>query len=182
MTARDSDLQQQLDDVVIRRATRQDLDGLEWEGQYSHYRRVFRANFDDMQRGQRMLWVAEAGGKLVGQVFVQLLSADSNYADGARRAYLYAFRVRPEWQGFGLGTRIMERAEADLIDRGFRVAVIAAGRDNPRARALYERLGYRVFADDPGEWSYVDDQGRTIQAAEPAWLMEKHLVAGQARR
>lgn len=175
MTAQTQDTGHRTDRVVIRRLAWRDLDALEWDGQYTHFRRVFRANYEDMQRGQRMMWVAEVDGRLVGQVFVQMLSADPNYADGARRAYLYAFRVRPGWQGQGLGTRLMDAAEADLIERGFRVAVIAAGRDNPRARTLYERLGYRVFADDPGEWSYVDDRGQTVHAAEPAWLMQKML-------
>ncbi len=169
------------DHVIVRPVLWRDLPALEWEGEYQHYRRVFRANYDDMLRGQRMMWVAEAEDRLVGQVFVQMLSADPNYADGARRAYLYAFRVRPDWQGRGLGTRLMATAEEDLFKRGFRVAVIAAGRDNLRARSLYERLGYRVFADDPGEWSYVDDRGRTVHASEPAWLMQKMLTTGSGR-
>jgi ribosomal protein S18 acetylase RimI-like enzyme len=180
MTATAQDLPIRSEDISIRPLEARDLDGLEWDGQFRHYRRVFRANYDDMLRGQRMLWVAEASGQLVGQVFVQLLSADPDFADGARRAYLYAFRVRPNWQGHGIGTRLMERAEEDLAQRGFRVAVIAAGRENPRARALYERLGYRVFADDPGEWTYIDDVGRTVRAVEPAWLMQKMLNAPSA--
>lgn len=177
MTATEQDSDVRSRDLRIRPVEARDLAALEWDGQYRHYRRVFKANFDDMQRGQRMLWVAESDGALIGQVFVQLLSSDPDYADGARRAYLYAFRVRPEWQGHGIGTRLMEHAEADLVERGFRVAVIAAGRDNPRAKSLYERLGYRVFAEDPGEWSYVDDQGKTVRASEPAWLMQKVLAS-----
>lgn len=182
MTATEQDTHVRSRDFIIRPVEERDLAALEWDGQYRHYRRVFKANYDDMQRGQRMLWVAEFDGVLVGQVFVQLLSSDPDYADGARRAYLYAFRVRPEQQGQGLGTRLMERAEADLVERGFRVAVIAAGRDNPRAKSLYERLGYRVFAEDPGEWSYVDDQGKTVRASEPAWLMRKVLASSHASR
>ncbi|HRF50426.1 MAG TPA: GNAT family N-acetyltransferase [Anaerolineales bacterium] len=177
MTAQPSAAEVDRSAVRIRPVVAQDLPALEWEGQYRHYRRVFQANFDDMRRGQRMMWVAESEGRLVGQVFVQLLSADPNFADGVRRAYLYAFRVRPGWQGQGLGTRLMAAAEEDLVARGFRLAVIAAGRDNLRARTLYERLGYRVFAEDPGDWTYTDDQGQLIRAAEPAWLMQKPLPA-----
>lgn len=166
-----------VDQVVIRPLREEDLPGLEWDGVYAKYRKVFRQFFNDAERGQRVLLVAVAGNELVGQVFIQLTSSETRYADGAVRGYLYALRVRPHWQGQGLGTRLIAAAEAALLALGFGVAVIAAGRDNPRAYQLYQRLGYHTFADDPGVWYFTDVNGHRQTMEEPCWVMEKNLRA-----
>jgi ribosomal protein S18 acetylase RimI-like enzyme len=152
-----------------------DLPALEWDGEFRHYRAVFRANFEDMQRGQRLMLVAIHSSALVGQVFVQLDSADRQYADGRQRGYLYALRVRPAWRGQGIGRQLVATAEAHLLRRGYTTAVIAVAKANERARRLYLQIGYRVFAEDPGIWVFTDADGREQRVEEPAWLMEKWL-------
>lgn len=169
-----------IDQVVIRPLREADLPALEWDGVYEKYRKVFRQSFVDAERGQRILLVAVAGAEIVGQVFIQLSSSETRYADGAVRGYLYALRVRPAWQGQGLGTRLLAAAEEALLALGFGVAVIAAGKDNPRAFQLYQRLGYRTFDEDPGVWYFTDVNGERQTMEEPCWIMEKHL-RGEAR-
>ncbi|MEP7359078.1 MAG: GNAT family N-acetyltransferase [Anaerolineales bacterium] len=162
--------------VVIRSLREGELPALEWDGQYTHFRRVFQQTYDDMVRGQRLMLVAVAGPAMVGQVFVQLSSTEARYADGYSRGYIYSLRVRPEWQSRGIGTRLMQAAENGLQARGFRTAVIAAGKDNPGARRLYERLGYKTFADDPGVWYFQDVNGAQQSVVEPCWVMQKDLA------
>jgi ribosomal protein S18 acetylase RimI-like enzyme len=163
--------------VVIRPVRENELEALEWDGLYTKYRRIYNQTYNDVVRGQRMMLVAAAGKLLVGQVFVQLSSSESRFADGFSRAYLYSLRVRPDWQGQGLGTRLITAAEEALLARGFTSAVIAAGKENPGARRLYERLGYRAFAEDPGVWNFVDANGTRQTVQEPCWVMEKNLEA-----
>ena len=123
-----------------------------------------------------MLWVAELPGVgVIGQLFVQLKSRRPELADGAGRAYIYAFRVRPAYRHHGLGTHMLQIVEADLRERGFRRVTLNVGRHNLQARRLYERLGYRVVAAEPGRWTYVDHRGRVRCVHEPAWRMEKVL-------
>jgi ribosomal protein S18 acetylase RimI-like enzyme len=165
----------QVDGVYIRPIREAELPALEWEGAYARYRRVFRQTYEDVVRGQRVMLVAVAGGRLVGQIFIQLSSTETRYADGYSRAYLYSLRVRPDWQGQGLGTRLITAAEEALLARGFTSAVIAAGKDNPRAQRLYQRLGYQTFADDPGVWYFQDVNGVQQSVEEPCWVMEKRL-------
>jgi len=164
-----------LDSMVIRPVRAEDLPALEWDGVYTRYRQVFRETFEDAQRGHRVMLVAVAAGEVVGQVFVQLNSSEQQFADGATRGYLYALRVRPVWQGQGVGARLIAAAEAALREHGFTTAVIAAAKENAGALRLYERLGYRVFAEDPGRWSFVDANGKEQSVAEACWVMEKHL-------
>lgn len=157
-------------DVVIRNATDLDLPAMEWEGEYRRYRRLYRIAMDEAKAGRRIVLVAEVAGRIIGQVIAQLNRADS---DGT--GYLYAFRVRPEWRNRGIGTRLIVEAENALLSIGFRRTLIAVARDNPGARRLYERMGYSLFAEDAGEWSFIDDRGRLQHVVEPSWLMEKSL-------
>jgi ribosomal protein S18 acetylase RimI-like enzyme len=158
-------------DVVIRTGNEHDLPGMEWEGEYRRYRRLYKMAMDESRAGRRFVLVAEVAGRIIGQIIVQL-----NRADSAGTGYLYAFRVRPEWRNRGIGTRLIREAETALVQLGFRRTLIAVARDNPRARQLYERLGYSLFAEDAGEWSFVDHRGKLQNVIEPSWLLEKALV------
>jgi len=161
--------------LVIRRANERDLPELEWEGRYQHFRRLYRHALAEANRGRRVLLVADVEGRIVGQVFVQLTSARAELADGSHSGYLYAFRVRPEFRNQGIGTQLLLEAEAVLRGQGFERAVIAVARDNHRAMRLYQSLGYSEFAQDPGEWSYVDHEGKMRFVSEPAFMLEKRL-------
>ena len=157
-------------DIVIRNAKDQDLKAMEWEGEYRRYRRLYKMALDEAKLGRRIVLVAEAGGQLIGQILIQLNRADS---DGT--GYLYAFRVRAAWRNRGIGSRLIQEAEACLVRMGYGRAMIAVAKDNPPARRLYERMGYNHYAEDPGEWSFTDDIGRLQHIVEPSWLMERLL-------
>lgn len=161
--------------VIIREARESDLRALEWEGRYQHYRRLYRRALAEAKKGRRVLLVAEAEDRVVGQIFVQLASSRAEYADGDRSGYLYSFRVRPEFRNQGIGTQLLEAAEQELAQRGFSRAVIAVAKDNAAALRLYEGRGYTVFSEDPGRWSYVDHEGELRRVSEPAFVLEKQL-------
>jgi ribosomal protein S18 acetylase RimI-like enzyme len=162
----------------IRPLAEADLPALEWDGEYTKFRCMFRQTFDEMKMGVRLplVLVKKTGREIIGQVFLQWSSGDPRLADGTRRGYLYALRVKPDYQGRGLGTRLIRTAEMALLHGGMRIASIGVGKDNPRAKALYERLGYKIIAEDPGRWTYLDPDGRLQEVEEPAWLMEKILI------
>lgn len=161
--------------VVFRRAEQTDLPKLEWYGEYTHFRRVFQKAFEDQKAGRRLMLLADVNGWPVGQVFIQLESADDFYTDGLKRGYLYSLRVMDVFQRQGIGTALLREAESILIERGYHSVSIAAAKDNPGARRLYERMGFRVFTEDAGRWHYVDHEGRTRQVIEPCWVLEKDL-------
>jgi ribosomal protein S18 acetylase RimI-like enzyme len=79
------------------------------------------------------------------------------------------------FQRRGLGTALIREAEQYLIERNYDSVSIAAAKDNPDARRLYERLGYRVYTEDSGRWSYTDHEGRTRHVYEPCYMLEKYL-------
>ena len=166
-----------IEQIIIRHPTQADLLALEWNGMYTHFRRLYQEIYDSSLRGEAILWILElpeAG--VIGQLFVQLISSRKELADGSQRAYIYAFRIQPDYRGYGLGGRLLSAVENDLRERNFRIAVLNVARDNEAARLFYHRRGYEVVAAEPGQWSYLDNLGRRCWVDEPAWRMEKMLT------
>jgi len=161
-------------DVVIRPAGLPDLEALEWFGQYAHYRRLFRETWHDQQRGLRLMLVADFNRFPVGQIFLQLQSSRPT-PDQTTRIYYYALRVLDPFQRFGIGTALLQAAEDFAVRQHYGWATIAAGKDNPAARQMYERRGYTVCGEEEGDWSYLDQHGRTRYVHEPCWVLEKSL-------
>ena len=166
-----------LDTLVVRNLKRADLPVLEWDGEYTHFRRLYKEAYQRCIEGDSVLWVAEAANLgLIGQAFVQLITARRELADGFQRAYIYSVRVRSPYRGLGIGTKMMATVENDLLRRGFAIATLNVAKDNPLGRIFYERLGYVSVAEEPGKWSYLDHLGKRRHVHEPAWRLEKQLT------
>jgi ribosomal protein S18 acetylase RimI-like enzyme len=162
--------------VCIRQAEKRDLIDLEWEGEYTHFRRLYSDTFSLVQQGSAIIWIAELNGAgLIGQCFVSLKRNQRELADGVQKAYIYGFRVKPTYRNKGIGTEIMSTIERDLHMRKFQQVTLNVGQENHKARRFYERLGYVVIGSDPGYWSYIDDKGKRVDMHEPAWRMVKTL-------
>jgi ribosomal protein S18 acetylase RimI-like enzyme len=162
--------------IHIRHIRRSDLPALEWDGEYKHFRRVYADAYARAEKGQTILWAAELPGTgIIGQVFIQLTCDRPELGDGRCRAYLYSFRIKSAYRGFGLGTKILELVEDDLRQRGYEYMTLNVAKDNPDAQRLYLRHGYRIIAHEPGIWWYPDEHGNWRQVNEPAWRMEKRL-------
>ncbi len=164
--------------ISIRQLEKEDLPALEWEGQYRHFRRLYREIYRGVTLGRAIMWgidLADVG--VIGQVFVQLESGRPELCDGVTRAYFYSFRIQDAYHNRGLGGLLLQKVETDLFKRNYLWATLNVGKDNPGAIRFYLRHGYRTIADEPGIWSYLDDDGGFHEVCEPAWRMEKRLVA-----
>lgn len=53
--------------------------------------------------------------------------------------------VEPLYQSLGIGTKLLEQAFELARAEGFQFVGLHVADDNPRARALYERLGFRPY-------------------------------------
>ncbi len=166
-----------IDNIVIRKMDRTDLPALEWDGEYTRFREVYLMEFERSQIGSSILWVADLPDTgVIGQLFVQLNAERLELANGHSRAYMYAFRIRPQYRDAGLGTLMMQIMESDLARRGFNWVTLNVGKTNYSARRLYSRLGYRVIAHESGRWSFRDNKGILQNVEEPAWRMEKFIA------
>ncbi|MDH5506190.1 MAG: GNAT family N-acetyltransferase [Anaerolineae bacterium] len=165
------------DQACMRLLLHDDLPALEWDGEFAHFRRMYLQVYKRMLAGLALMWVVELPGHgVVGQAFVQFTSkADPSLANGKTRAYIHSFRIKPKFRNMGLGSKLMQLVEADLIRRGYKLVTLNVSRSNRGARRLYMRLGYRVMEKDPGRWSYHDEKGVLQHVNEPGWRMEKRL-------
>jgi ribosomal protein S18 acetylase RimI-like enzyme len=163
-------------EVILRLAREDDLRKLEWDGQYSQFRHSIEDAYREQLAGRRLLLLADLNGSPIGQIFIVVKEKRFLFARDHRRGYFYSFRVMEAFRGQGIGTKLIQEAENLLVQHGRHVATIAVAQANPDARRLYERNGYRVYAEDEGHWSYVDLEGNVVHMHEPAWLLEKRLV------
>ena len=165
-----------VENIHIRPLLKSDLNALEWEGEFKHFRKVFEDLFEKTQKGISKAWVVVNDFEyMIGQVFLQMRSDRLELADGWNRAYLYSFRIRPQYRNFGIGTRMMKVLETFLIERGYTRLTLNVARDNLAAIRLYHRLGFKIVAEEPGIWTFPDDQGDWKTIEEPSWRMEKML-------
>jgi ribosomal protein S18 acetylase RimI-like enzyme len=78
----------------------------------------------------------------VGRVDVGVLAVDER----ADEIYVAEIQLLPQWQGRGIGSSVVE----SLIERGAatnKPVTLRVLRTNPRATALYARLGFQPFRE-----------------------------------
>jgi len=160
--------------IIIRQARKRDLPALEWEGEFSHFRHLFAEAYRLQELGDVIMWVIDLPEYgLIGQLFIQLYGPNQIQTSKTKYAYIYGFRIRPDYRGLGIGSQFLQSVELDLTRRGFKRISLNVARDNDAARRMYERAGYHVVAPEPGIWSYLDDKGHRKFVNEPAWRMQK---------
>ena len=61
--------------------------------------------------------------------------------------------------GLGIATMLIGAGEQRVRARGLAFAALGVEDNNPRARRLYQRLGYQAAARQHTSWEYQDDDG-----------------------
>lgn len=89
---------------------------------------------------------------------------------------LWQLAVHPALQSCGIGTFLVEAAELRIRRRGLRQAELGVEEDNPRARALYERLGYVAYDRQPDAWDEQASDGSLRRYETMCTLMRKELA------
>lgn len=88
---------------------------------------------------------------------------------------LWQLAVHPALQSCGIGTLLVEAAEQRIRRRGLLQAELGVEENNPRARALYERLGYVAFDRRPDSWDAQAPDGSSYRYETMCTLMRKDL-------
>ena len=91
--------------------------------------------------------VAEVEGVVVGSLdaFMRPLPSEGSMRM-PRRGALIGIAVDEGWRGRGIGTALMDAAEAWARGRGYDTLELDVADPNGDARRLYERLGYGLVA------------------------------------
>lgn len=132
--------------------------------------------YQNIASGSAVFWALEHGGALIGELYVFFELEDKDFADGRTTAYLCAFRVKPGFRGRGLGSRLMERALAELKALGFRRAAIGVSEGEPQNLRLYCRFGFTEKGRDcRADPCAMDENMQPVVDPEPWVLLYKEL-------
>ena len=99
-----------------------------------------------------------------------------NYEEKPDSGVIWTLSVREELRSLGIGTFLIRAAEERIRDRGLRYAALGVEENNPRARALYERLGYAPYGSEPASWEYEAEDGSTRLYETTLTLLRKDLL------
>lgn len=154
--------------VHVRDLTPADLPTCGWSGSATHLRQVARELVRAEAGEVDYLAVCTAAG-----LPVAIGGVDYRAAPGA--GTLWQLAVLPALQSCGLGSLLIRSAEDRIRTRGLRRAELGVEDDNPRARALYERLGYRAFDRQPDAWDEEAPDGSIRRYETMCTLMRKEL-------
>jgi ribosomal protein S18 acetylase RimI-like enzyme len=144
--------------------TRDDLPSLGWSGSPRHLESVARA-LDRVDSGEVEYLVARAP---TGQAVAK---GGIDYGAKPKVGTLWQFATAQELQSLGIGTHLIDAAERRIRKRGVFGAELGVEDNNPRARALYERLGYRQVRRESASWNVDDADGNvTLYETEIAVL------------
>jgi ribosomal protein S18 acetylase RimI-like enzyme len=159
-----------VDDLI-----KDDLSSLGWSGAPLHLVSVGRA-LDRVASGEvEYLVVRAPDGHPIAKVGI-------DYAANPGAGTLWQMATAHELQGLGIGTHLISVAESRIRERGLLVAQLDVGDNNPRARALYERLGYREAGRRCASWDVEDADGNVSRYETELVMLRKELSYRKALR
>jgi ribosomal protein S18 acetylase RimI-like enzyme len=155
--------------LTIRDLTLEDLPACSWSGSPTHLVSVARA-LERVRVGEvDYLAVCPPSG-----VPVALTGVDYSKAPGA--GTLWQLEVHGALRSCGIGTLLIRAAEERIRGRGLDRAELGVEDSNPRARALYERLGYVAFGQEAVAWDQEGPDGAISRYETICTLMRKRLA------
>jgi ribosomal protein S18 acetylase RimI-like enzyme len=154
--------------LTVRDLTAADLPACGWTGGRTHLASIGAA-LDRAGRGEvEYLAVCPPSGLPVG-----LGGIDYTKIPGAGMLWMLA--VQEALQSCGIGTILVAAAEQRIRARGLHRAELGVEECNPRARALYERLGYVAYGSAPEAWDTEAADGSVVRYETVCTLMRKEL-------
>jgi ribosomal protein S18 acetylase RimI-like enzyme len=154
--------------LTVRDLTAADLPACAWSGGSSQVRSL-AVQLDRAARGEVDFLVACPPSGLP----VALGGVDYAKIPGA--GLLWQLAVHGALQSCGIGTILIQAAEQRIRARGLHRAELAVEESNPRARALYERLGYAAYGRAPESWDEQAPDGSVYRYETVCTLMRKEL-------
>src|SRR5687768_12271275 len=141
-----------------------DLSDLNWSGGPEHIRAVETA-LESSYAEEVALHV----GCLPNDRLLAMGGDDFRPSQDAGSIWMLALHER--FQSLGIGPQLIAELEQKIIDHGRPIARMLVEHDNPRARALYERLGYSEAWRALDSWRVAG--GKTYVTA--CTIMERRL-------
>jgi ribosomal protein S18 acetylase RimI-like enzyme len=155
-------------EYVIDDLKADELDDLWWSGGPLHLENVAQ-QLERRDRGEIEYVVArDESGEPVAKGGV-----DFGQHEGA--GYIWQMATREDMQSRGIGAAIVAELEGRIAARGLKQSVIGVELVNPRAEALYRRLGYQDWSTAEDSWDQMDENGNVYRYETTLLLLRKEL-------
>ena len=155
----------------VRSACEKDLRPLEWHGGRD-LRSFYEEVWEKHGAGELLYLVADFNGFPIGQILILWSGKPSHphFPD------VQSLRVHPAFRGMGVGSRLLEAAEACARENGCIQLGLSVSVENPKAHRLYERCGYVVRGEAYlDEWSYCNAREQKVTLSEVVIDLVKQL-------
>ena len=162
--------------IQIRLMRESDLPAMEWGGEFACYRRVFREILRAQERGISKAFLAfTESGEVVGQVFLTRKFPNPDYSPNDPYLFLTSFRVKPAFQGRGLGGRLLRRCVVSAWEEKIPALLLNCSLSNKSAYRFYLHHGFQLVREMVCRWSFVDQYGEVHNECEAAYLLRKDV-------
>jgi len=96
----------------------------------------------------RLTVAKNLNGRIAGFIITDFNSFSKN------SLYVDQLAVDPDFQGHGIGRKLMKQAEDIALKQGFNAVALHVRKDNDKAISLYESMGYKKIGS---KWWYYSD-------------------------
>jgi ribosomal protein S18 acetylase RimI-like enzyme len=138
--------------VVVDALRQEDLQELAWAGGALHVKNVAGQLKRVLLGEVDYLAVRDDDRRVVAKGGV-------DYASLPGVPKLWQLATHPDLRGLGFGTLLIRSLEDRVRQRGFGWAHLGVEVSNPRAMALYRRLGYEAYGRESDGWEQQDGNG-----------------------
>lgn len=157
-----------IENLPVTDLSEDDLPGVEWSGSPLHLENI-RAALRRVPIGEvEYLCIRAPNGEIVSKCGVSYV-----WLQGT--GMLYQLATRDDVMGLGIGAHLIRAAEERIKKRGLTRASLRVGLGNARARALYDRLGYREMREVTSEWDQQAPEGSIRRNVDHQVEVEKEL-------
>ncbi|WP_425448923.1 GNAT family N-acetyltransferase [Dethiothermospora halolimnae] len=106
----------------------------------------------------------EESKKLIGELYIFWDSEDKDEANGVNRAYLCAFRIEKDYQGRGLGSKLMKKVIKRIEEKGFNEITIGVDDNDEKLINMYNAWGFDTHIKTTTiDYHNVDDAGNPLK-------------------
>ncbi|MEM7133652.1 MAG: GNAT family N-acetyltransferase [Chloroflexota bacterium] len=143
------------------------------------YKRPHAIELRDQSLGLLTFYVVWLEHQPIGTGFVRW---DGPRDPDVHKAYptcpeIYRLGINPDFQSQGIGTQLIGTCEQEAQKRGFRQIGLGVAHENPRAYALYRRLGYSHSSIERyiDEYQFQAQDGAVKTVRDPLRFLVKGL-------
>ena len=137
--------------MEYRKINLEELDKLKNLYKYENFEEFKKQIIDEISNGIKDIYVIAENENLIGEVTVTYKSDIPNETIPNIRVYLSAFRVHNDYQGQGLGQKLLKYVISELENKGITEFTVGVEDDNENAKHIYEKFDFTEIIDRQSE-------------------------------